>query len=326
MLYVHGLGHFHPENVIDNAFLESLDIGTTEEWIMSRVGIEQRRTVLPLDYLRETKNADPRAAEEAVEFTNAQTGARAAEMAIERAGIDKQDVGLVLSGGCSPQWSVPAEASMVAKELELEVPAFDMHAACSTFGLHLHYLSKMGDAVPDYVLCLCIENNTRVIDYRDRSGCVLWGDGSSAAIVSTKHEGRAQVLSSSFGGSPAGALDVTVPRYGFFAQNGSKVQKFAIKRMVALLAESKAVPGTNPDELVYIGHQANLTMLRSVAKRGAVAEGYHWYNIREYGNQGSAGAPNVLSQRWDEVPSGQRVATIVVGSGLSWSRCLLAFR
>ncbi|MEQ9322036.1 MAG: hypothetical protein RIF41_22900, partial [Polyangiaceae bacterium] len=65
MLHLLGLGHFHPENVLDNTFFESLDIGTTEEWILTRVGIHTRRTVLPLDYLRQTKNADPRAAEEA---------------------------------------------------------------------------------------------------------------------------------------------------------------------------------------------------------------------------------------------------------------------
>ncbi|HHH31412.1 MAG TPA: ketoacyl-ACP synthase III [Polyangiaceae bacterium] len=324
MLHLHGLGHFHPENVLDNAFFESLDIGTTEEWILTRVGIHTRRTVLPLDYLRQTKNADPRAAEEAARYTNAQTGAKAAEMALERAGVTKGDVGLVIAGGCSPRWSIPAESSLVAKELGIEVPAFDMHAACSTFGLHLHYLSTMGEALPDYVLCLCIENNTRVIDYRDRSSCVLWGDGTTAAVISTKHPGRAEMVSSSFGGSPAGALDVTVPRYGFFAQNGSKVQKFAIKRMLSLLKESQA-GSASPDELVYVGHQANLTMLESVARRGKIGEGRHWFNIDHFGNQGSAGAPAVISQRWDEIPAGTEIATVVVGSGLSWSRLRLRF-
>lgn len=324
MLHLHGLGHFHPDNVLDNAFFESLDIGTTEEWILSRVGIHTRRTVLPLDYLRQTKNADPRGAEEAARYTNAQTGARAAAMAIERAGIGKEDIGLVVAGGCSPRWSIPAESSLVARELGIEVPAFDMHAACSTFGLHLHYLSTMGEALPDYVLCLCIENNTRVIDYRDRSSCVLWGDGTTAAVVSTKHPGRARMMSSSFGGSPAGALDVTVPRYGFFAQNGSKVQKFAIKRMLGLLKESQA-GSTAPGELVYVGHQANLTMLKSVAKRAKIGDGRHWFNIDRFGNQGSAGAPAVISQRWNDVPAGTEIATVVVGSGLSWSRLRLRF-
>src|SRR6187402_3410134 len=107
MLYLHGVGHFHPENEIDNAFLESLDIGTNDAWIVSRVGIKCRRTVLPLDYIRATKNKDLRAAQEAALYTNAETGRRAALMAIERAGIKPEDIGLVVAGGCSPDMCIP---------------------------------------------------------------------------------------------------------------------------------------------------------------------------------------------------------------------------
>src|SRR5688572_9959055 len=110
MLYLHGLGHFHPENVIDNAFLESLDIGTNDEWILERVGIAERRTVLPLDYIRQTRNADPRAAHEASLYSNAQTAARAAELALERAGLQASEIGMVIAGGCSAQYLIPAEA------------------------------------------------------------------------------------------------------------------------------------------------------------------------------------------------------------------------
>ena len=100
-LFLHGLGHFHPENEITNAFLEELDIGTNNEWIMERVGIESRRTALPLDYIRETRNVDVRAACEAAEYTLAQTGAKAAELALQRAGIDKSQIGLVIAGSVS---------------------------------------------------------------------------------------------------------------------------------------------------------------------------------------------------------------------------------
>jgi 3-oxoacyl-[acyl-carrier-protein] synthase-3 len=325
VLYLHALGHFHPENVLDNAFFEGLDIGTTDSWILERVGIHTRRTVLPLDYIRSTKNVDPREADGAARYTNAQTGAAAARMALERAGISAKDVGMVVAGGCSPQMCIPAEASAVARELGLEVPAFDLQSACSTFGAHLHFLAQMGPTLPDYVLCVCVENNTRVIDYRDRSSCVLWGDGSAAAVVSTRHPGRARLLRSTFGGSPEGAMDVIVPRIGHFAQQGSKVHKFAVKRMAALLGDFQAQLGPEAARLVYVGHQANLTMLQSVAKRCEVAPDRHWFNIDRFGNQGAAGAPAVLSQRWDDIARGERVATIVVGSGLSWSSLLFEF-
>jgi 3-oxoacyl-[acyl-carrier-protein] synthase-3 len=245
-------------------------------------------------------------------------------MALERAGLAPSDIGMIVAGGCSPQTLIPAEASLVAKELGIEAPAFDMHSACSTFGTHLHFLSQMGDALPDYVLALTIENNTRVVDYGDRATAVLWGDGCAAAIVSTKHAGRARMLHSQFGGSPEGARDVMVPHAGYFTQNGAKVHKFAIKRMSSLFEGCRAATD-RPDELVYVGHQANLTMLQSVAKRCRVPEGRHWFNIDRFGNQGAAGAPAVLSQRWESIEAGARVAAVVVGSGLSWSSVLLQF-
>jgi 3-oxoacyl-[acyl-carrier-protein] synthase-3 len=96
MLYLHGIGHFHPETVITNRFLEELGIGTDEAWILERVGIRERRTVLSLDYIRRTKNCDVRAAHEASIYRNAETAAAAAQMAIERAGLKPGDIGLVL--------------------------------------------------------------------------------------------------------------------------------------------------------------------------------------------------------------------------------------
>src|SRR5260370_39361990 len=96
-LHLHALGHFHPETQISNDFLESLDIGTSDGWIVDRVGIRSRRTVLSLDYIRQTHNRDLRAALEASDLSNADMGARAAAMAIERAGIDKQDIGMVIA-------------------------------------------------------------------------------------------------------------------------------------------------------------------------------------------------------------------------------------
>ena len=100
-LWLHGLGHFHPENEISNRFLEELDIGTSNQWILERVGIRVRRTALCLDYIRQTHNRDIRAAAEASAYTTAELGARAARMAIGRAGLDARAIGMVISGGCA---------------------------------------------------------------------------------------------------------------------------------------------------------------------------------------------------------------------------------
>src|SRR5262249_21776514 len=159
---------------------------------------ESRRTVLPLDYIRTTKNADLRAAREAALYTNAETGARAARMAIERAGIKPSDIGMVIAGDCSPDTCIPAEAARIAKELGLMVPAIDIPSASSTFGAHVHLLSQMGKNAPDYVLLVCPENTTRVTDFADRSSAILFGDATSAAVLSTKHPSRAKCVHSTF--------------------------------------------------------------------------------------------------------------------------------
>jgi 3-oxoacyl-[acyl-carrier-protein] synthase-3 len=320
MLYLHGAGHFHPENEIDNAFLESLDIGTTDQWIRDRVGIESRRTVLPLDYIRATKNRDLRAAPEAALYTNAECGRRAAEVALARAGIHPSDVGMVIAGGCSPDACIPAEASRIARALGLSVPAFDLHAACSTFGAQLHFIDRMGPAAPPYVLVVQPENTTRTVDFSDRSTAVLFGDATSAAVVSTQVPSRARVVHTTYDTDPSGCDEVTIPRTGYFKQNGAVVQKFAIKKMSSLLKdiEDRLDPDRRP-RLHYVGHQANLTMLEAVCRRADIPPERHLHNIVRFGNQCAAGAPSVLSQNWDRLRPGDVAAVVVVGSGLSWA-------
>lgn len=322
MLYVHGMGHFHPPNVIDNAFLESLDIGTNDEWILERVGIRERRTVMPLEYLRTTRNVDPRAGMEASEFSNAETGRQAALHALERAGLEPKDIGMVIAGTCTPEMAIPSEAARIAAALGIEAPAFDIASACSTFGTQLHMLQANG-ALPDFVLVVNPENNTRALDYRDRASAVLLGDGTAATVVSSRVPSRLRVVSTSIGGSPAGWSEVTIPRHGHFSQRGSVVQRFAIKTTLACLDErlpqarerSALVGG----RLRFVGHQANRLMLENVAARAGIAADEHWHNVERLGNTGASGAPGVLSEHWDELRDGDSIVLVVVGSGLSWA-------
>lgn len=320
--YLHALGHFHPENVLDNRFLADLDIGTNDEWITERVGIRERRTVLPLDYIRTTRNADVRAGQEAALYSNVETGRRAALHALERAGLGPADIGMVVAGGCSPEMLIPSEAARIAAALGIEAPALDINSACSSFGAQLHLLAQMR-GLPRYVLVVNPENTTRTVSYADRSSCVLWGDATSAAIVSSEVPSRVRIDETTLASSPAGWDQVTIPRFSHFAQEGSAVQRFAIKTSVAcvaaLMPQARARLAETGGRLHFIGHQANLLMLQSVAKRTGVAELEHWFNVVHFGNTGAAGAPSVLSQHWDELAAGDVVVLVVVGSGLTWS-------
>jgi 3-oxoacyl-[acyl-carrier-protein] synthase III len=323
MLYLHGIGHFHPENEISNQFLLNLDIGIDAEWILERVGVRSRRTVLSLDYIRETRNADPRAAAEASGYTNGQTGALASRMALQRARIEPEQIGLVVAGGCSPQWLIPAEACAIAAELGIRAPAFDINSACSSFIAQLTVLDRMGSSLPDFVLVVTPENNTRTVDYRDRRHAVLWGDGSAAAVLSARVPSSCAIRSTELTSDPALWDRITIRPGCSFGQDGHAVRTFAARRMAATLSKVRAAGGLEDE--YFIGHQANLRVLEWVCRRMNVPASRHLYNIDRFGNCGAAGASSVISQNWESFRRGDTAAICVVGSGVTWGGLYLRF-
>jgi 3-oxoacyl-[acyl-carrier-protein] synthase-3 len=325
-LQIHSIAHFNPGNEITNRFLEELDIGTTDQWIIERVGIRSRRTVLPLDYIRETRNANPLAAMEAAEFTNAEMGQRAADAALARAGISRSDIGMVIAGGSGPDWQIPSEACTIANALEMEVPAIDINSACTSFYTQLYMLSLMQpDKLPDYVLLVVPESLTKTVDYNDRATAVLWGDGAAAAVVSTRHVGRAAVLGNTLESSPAGWDKVTVSRGGHFKQVGRTVQTFGIKRMRNCLMALKNEFESDVRRFQFVGHQANQRMLESVCRKCEIPSDRHHSNVEWFGNTGCASSASVVSTNWDKWTDLDDIALVGVGSGLTWSSYLLRF-
>jgi len=325
-LHLHGVGHFHPEIEITNRFLEELDIGTTESWIVERVGILSRRTTLPLEYIRATRNRDPRAAAEAALYDTAELGRRAAERALASAGLRPADVGLVLSGGCATDLSTPAEACEIAGRLGVAASAFDVGSACTSFLAQLALLSKMRpEALPDFVLLVVQEALTRSVDYGDRSTAVLFGDGAAAAVVSARVPGRARVAHAEIASDPSAADKVRIPRLGHFAQEGRAVQMFAIRKSLEALARLEALRGDEDRPLHLVGHQANLRVLQTVCERAGVDPERHHSNVALYGNTGAASAPSVLSQAWPKFGPDDDVALVGVGAGLTWGGALVRF-
>jgi 3-oxoacyl-[acyl-carrier-protein] synthase-3 len=325
VLYLHGLGHYYPNNIITNRFLEDLDIGTTEDWILERVGIRTRRTSLPLDYIRQTKNSDLRAAFDISSSDNIKSGAAAARMAIERAGLDADAIGMVISGSSAPDTLTPAEAAMIAFELGIECPCFDLNSACTTFGMQIHFLSLMKDAaLPPYVLLVNPENLTRSVDYTDRSTAVLFGDGSAAAVVSASVPSQMRFAACLCDTKASGCRKVNISRLGYFNQDGSAVQGFAIRKTTESIRLLQAsFPANNGNRFIFIGHQANLGMLRTVCERAGISPANHWHSVVEFGNTGASGAPAVLSRHWNELRPGDHVAIGLVGGGLTWVHLIL---
>lgn len=319
MLYLHGIGHSHPSTVIDNSFLSSLDIGVDPAWVEERVGILERRTTLSLDYIRTTRNADTRAATEGSSMSTTEMARQAAEMGLRRAGLDASAIRMVIAGGCSPEMLIPAEASRVAAAVGIEAVAFDVSAACASFAAQIHFLSQMRpEALPDFVLVANIETFTRTINYSDRGTAVLFGDCASAAIVSPRVSSHVRILESNYQTDVSGHGQITIPVGGHFAQEGHRVQMFAVRKTAELVGETRfSGNGHLHGNEFFIGHQANLRMLEAVCKRLKIPSENHLSNVKDFGNCGAAGAPSVLSQHWESLePCAVNMA--VVGSGLSW--------
>lgn len=316
MVYIHGIGHFHPENIIDNSFLENLDIGTNNQWILERVGILSRRTVLPLDYIKQTKNKDIRQAREASLYTNCQTACLASQRALEDAQITSDQVGMIISGSCTPDSICPAEACTIANSLEVECPSFDLNSACSTVAAQIHFLSQMNQArLPDFILLVIPENNTRNIDYSDRSSAVLWGDCTTALIVSTKIKSSYLIKNTIFESSPKSFNKVSFPVGGHFYQEGRTVQTFAIKKSISLINQ---LSSSFKEDFYFIGHQANKMMLDSICNLASIKNEKHLYNVDQYGNCGASGAISVLSMNKKHFCINDNIIVSIVGAGLSW--------
>lgn len=318
-MYIHGIAHYHPDTIIDNAFLETLNIGTNDQWIMERVGIKERRTVLSLNYLKDTHNRNPLDANDHASHRPRDTARIAGLKALAMANLTPDDIGMVIAGGCSPEYTLPANACIMAASLGITAPAVDIGSACSTFAAHMHFIHQMDkDKAPDYILLIQAENWTKTIDYSDRRTSVLIGDATVATIVSTRHPSPFKVTNSLLISDPASWEKVKTPTGGHFFQEGPAVQKFAIKKTIETFKRLQAETDVDLSHHYFIGHQANLTMLQSVSSKLNIDDKKHLFNVDNYGNTGAAGAPSVLSQHIDTFQSGDVISLIVVGAGLTW--------
>jgi 3-oxoacyl-[acyl-carrier-protein] synthase-3 len=231
---------------------------------------------------------------------------------------------MVIAGSSSPDNVSPAEASAIATELGIEVPCLDMNSACSSFGMQINFLSRMKpDSLPPYILLVDSETLTKCVDYTDRSVAVLFGDGSSAAIVSTMLPARAAFMNCSFDSRPSAWEKVGITWGWRFYQDGNAVQGFAIRQTTNSVKILQDAFAAEAKRFIFIGHQANLLMLKTVSERRGIKPEHHWYNVDQFGNTGCCSAPAVLSMHWDEIKSGDRIAIAIVGAGLSWTHMLL---
>ena len=331
-IFLVSMGHGFPPHLIENEFFEDLGIGASAEWIRERTGIERRYSVLHPDTLRKLQNKSLSYLDV---LRESNLGISISEFTVQPWEMVSQCANhslapeVVICGTSIPDYDIPSNASRIAARLQLNSFCFDANSACSSFLTDLliakgllasHAFSTAAIFTP--------ERYSIRLDYTDRKSSFLFGDGCAAAYLLRAPEANGfEVLDVNMRSDAAGWKSVQIPVGGYFEQNGAAVQKFAIKKTCESTDEILERNGFHLSQIKYfIGHQANLRMLQSVCTKLGISEAQHLYNVDQFGNQGAAGGPIVLSQNWHRFVPGDLVVMTLVGSGLTWGSALLRFQ
>lgn len=313
-----GLGHYLPEKVLANADLERM-VDTSDEWITARTGIKQRR-------LAEKGTA------------TSDIAALAAREALKDAGLNPQDLELIIVGTITPDMQFPATACLVQTKLgAVNAAAFDVSAACSGFIYSIAVaegLIKTGQY--KNALVIGAEVLSSIVDWQDRNTCVLFGDGAGAAVLAPVDEGGilsvhlgadgngAELLNVPAGGSRMPAnIDTVKNKMHYLKMSGNEVFKLAVKAMADAADKAAKKAGITSIEGIdlIIPHQANIRILMAVAKRLKLPESKLFLNVEKYGNMSSASTAVALYEavKTGKVKKGDNVLLVAFGAGLTWA-------
>jgi 3-oxoacyl-[acyl-carrier-protein] synthase-3 len=318
-----GTGSCLPTRVLPNAEL-ARTLDTSDEWIQSRTGIRERRIAGPGE-------------------TTATMGLTAARQALEMADVLPQDLDLIVCATITPEMMFPSTACFIQAGLGCRpVGAFDLLAACSGFVYGLAVGSQfIRSGAYRNVLVVGAETLSRVVDYKDRGSCILFGDGAGAAVLSaTKEPGRGlryfrlyadghnyELLHLPGGGSryPASVQTVTEGMH-FMKLNGREVYKFAVTRMQELIQEAMSDCGLTVDDIaMVIPHQVNQRIIDSAVRHMNFPPEKVMGNLERYGNTSAASVPIVLNEavRAGRLGPGDTVLLVAFGGGFTWASAVV---
>ncbi|MEK9727955.1 MAG: beta-ketoacyl-ACP synthase III [Candidatus Margulisiibacteriota bacterium] len=319
-----GVGHYLPHQCISNEHFVDRGLDTTPDWIETRSGIQQRHIA----------NKD--------ELTS-DLSVKAAQMALETAGISIEDIDFIIVATASPDHSgFPSTACIVQKKLngKRHIPCFDITAACSgfTYGLSIAY-GYIQSGIGTHGLVIGAECLSRLVDWSDRRSAILFGDGAGAAVVGPVNSGGILAFDQGADGHASDILKCELSeniedfsqrvRAGFtptIHMDGRAVFKKGVeivsKSIETLLTQSKL---TADDISFFVCHQANVRILESVAKRVGVPIDRFLTNIDRVGNTSAASIPIVLSEfsKQSKFTPGDRVCLVGFGAGFTWSSIIL---
>lgn len=313
-----GWGKYAPERVLTNADLERM-VDTSDEWIVSRTGIRERRVVSEGE-------------------TTSHLAIEASRQALELAGVRARDLGLIIVATSSPDYLTPPISSQVQHALGAkDVGAFTLVAGCPGFVYGLATAQQfIASGACDTILVVGVEIISRFIDYTDRSTCVLFGDGAGAVVLQVSDQ-PSGVLSFVLGSDGSGAQHLILPGGGttappthetieaglqFLRMDGKQVFRFATRILGKALKQAIQQAGLTTDDIdLFIPHQANRRIIESAARYVGLPEEKVFINIDRYGNTSAASIPIALTEAIEQgrARAGDTLAFVAFGAGLTWA-------
>ena len=319
---IKGTGYYVPENVVTNFDLEKI-VDTTDEWIRTRTGIEERRFASP-------------------DEATSDLSYKAALKAIEVAKIDKNQIDMIIVATCTPDYIAQGTSCLVQNKLGLtSIPCLDVNAACSGFiyGMSMAY-SLVKSKIYKNILVVGAETLSRIIDMQDRNTCVLFGDGAGAVIIGEVEEGYG-ILGLSLGAEGEDDMILKVPaggtrkpnneetiknRENFLIMKGKEVFKFAVTVLpkVTLDALEQSKLSANDLSMIF-PHQANERIIEAASKRIEFPLEKFYMNLNRFGNTSAASIAIALGEALEKglVKKGDNIALTGFGAGLTYGSMVM---
>ena len=275
-------------------------------------------TSLSIPYITSTKNSDPKVALQASGIGSSLLGVKAAQKAIEKAGIAKEEIGLVLGDTGTPVATTPSEAQRIACGLDLKVPAYDICSGGVSSVIQIAtLLNWQPERLPKYILIVSANLATHRVNYRSEFEATHFGDGAAAAVLSYQVPGKLVVQAADFGVDVHSGQAITSDIDGFLAvSDKEKFSSILDSKVNARLSDVRALMRADDKKLFLILPQYARELLPDVyIKPGIVVE--EWSNFAKVGNLLGASCLAVLADNHQHLASGQSVAAIDVGAGLS---------
>ncbi|MBS0626515.1 MAG: ketoacyl-ACP synthase III [Verrucomicrobia bacterium] len=320
---IRGTGSYLPERILTNSDLEKI-VETSDEWIVSRTGMKERRIA----------RSD--------EFTS-DMGAAAARIALKEAGIEPEEVDFILVATLTPDYLFPSTACLIQQIIgSKNAASLDIQAACTGY-LYALSLAKAFVEAGTYknILVVAAEKLSTITNYKDRSTCVLFGDGASACVVSSEGKGlaiqsvrlgsdgeQAELLIMPAGGcrQPASAETIAEDKH-YIKMAGNEVFKHAVRRMEAACKECLEAAKIGESEISWVvPHQANIRIIDAIAKRFQHLPPERVFKtVQKYGNTSASSIGIALHELCKEQPlgSGEKILLTAFGAGLTWGAALL---